>query len=74
MSISSFFADSWVNFYGNLGKTLLSLVSVSFDLVFMCQHYLLYPATKAAVVSPELKKEVSEPLLKSSDHPELENV
>ncbi|XP_031265050.1 cystinosin homolog [Pistacia vera] len=74
MIVQSIDQNSWVNFYGNLGKTLLSLVSVSFDLVFMCQHYLLYPAKQAAVVAPELKKEVSEPLLKSSDHPELENV
>ncbi|KAK6928451.1 PQ-loop repeat [Dillenia turbinata] len=39
--------DSWVNFYGNIGKTLLSLVSIFFDLLFIFQHYVLYPAKKA---------------------------
>ncbi|KAJ0111369.1 hypothetical protein Patl1_02919 [Pistacia atlantica] len=75
MIVQSIDQNSWVNFYGNIGKTLLSLVSVFFDIIFMCQHYLLYPAKKA-VIPPKLKKDVSDPLLKSSDsdHPELENV
>ncbi|XP_044502263.1 cystinosin homolog isoform X2 [Mangifera indica] len=74
MIVQSVDQHSWVNFYGNIGKTLLSLVSLSFGLVFMCQHYLLYLANKASVIAPEPKKEVSEPLLKSSKQPELENV
>ncbi|KAK1567550.1 hypothetical protein Q3G72_013420 [Acer saccharum] len=65
--------NSWVNFYGNIGKTLLSLVSIFFDLLFMCQHYLLYP-NKKAVISCKLNKDGADPLLKSSDHPESENV
>lgn len=48
-------------------------VSIFFDLLFMCQHYVLYPAKKA-VISSKLRKDGVEPLLKSSDHPELENV
>ncbi|XP_044502264.1 cystinosin homolog [Mangifera indica] len=73
MIVQSIDQNSWVNFYGNIGKTLLSLVSIFFDLLFMCQHYLLYPANKAAI-TPKLKKEISDPLLKSSDNPEVENV
>ncbi|KAJ4959552.1 hypothetical protein NE237_026663 [Protea cynaroides] len=42
MCMQSLDQGSWVNFYGNIGKTLLSLLSISFDLLFMCQHYLLY--------------------------------
>ncbi|KAH9619168.1 hypothetical protein KSS87_007480 [Heliosperma pusillum] len=41
--------ESWVNFYGNIGKTLLSLVSIFFDIVFIIQHYMLYPAKKRAL-------------------------
>ncbi|KAL5793312.1 hypothetical protein ACOSP7_001906 [Xanthoceras sorbifolium] len=73
MTVQSIDQNSWVNFYGNIGKTLLSLVSIFFDLIFMCQHYVLYPAKKA-VISPKLNKEGADPLLKSSDHPESENV
>ncbi|KAH9627033.1 hypothetical protein KSS87_023721 [Heliosperma pusillum] len=43
------FSESWVNFYGNIGKTLLSLVSIFFDIVFIIQHYMLYPAKKRAL-------------------------
>ncbi|XP_015946534.1 cystinosin homolog isoform X2 [Arachis duranensis] len=51
--------NSWVNFSGNIGKVLLSLVSVFFDVLFMCQHYFLYPSKKAASIR------VKEPLIKS---------
>ncbi|CAK7328212.1 unnamed protein product [Dovyalis caffra] len=54
MAVQSIDQNSWVNFYGNIGKTLLSLVSIFFDLLFMCQHYILYPAKKA-LNSPESK-------------------
>ncbi|KAM0940247.1 putative lysosomal cystine transporter [Dioscorea sansibarensis] len=43
MVVQSIDQDSWVNFYGNIGKTLLSLESMFFDLLFITQHYLLYP-------------------------------
>ncbi|CAL0323038.1 unnamed protein product [Lupinus luteus] len=46
MVMQSIDQGSWVNFYGNIGKLLLSLVSVFFDILFMCQHYLLYPTKK----------------------------
>ncbi|KAL8266416.1 hypothetical protein R6Q59_003760 [Mikania micrantha] len=47
MAVQSIDQHSWVNFYGNMGKTLLSLVSIFFDLLFIVQHYLLYPAKKS---------------------------
>ncbi|XP_076885116.1 cystinosin homolog [Bidens hawaiensis] len=47
MAVQSIDQHSGVNFYGNIGKTLLSLASILFDLVFIVQHYLLYPGKKA---------------------------
>lgn len=58
MAVQSIDQHSWVNFYGNIGKTLLSLVSIFFDILFILQHYVLYPSTKE-VVSP--KFDVEEP-------------
>lgn len=72
MAVQSIDQDSWVNFYGNIGKILLSLVSIFFDLVFICQHYVLY--SKEITLSPKLEGESVEPLIKSTDHPESENV
>ncbi|KAK9272355.1 hypothetical protein L1049_002726 [Liquidambar formosana] len=74
MCVQSIDQDSWVNFYGNIGKLLLSLVSVFFDLIFICQHYVLYPAKAVAAISPKLEGESTEPLIKSPDHPQAENV
>ncbi|KAL6136165.1 hypothetical protein ACLB2K_061466 [Fragaria x ananassa] len=74
MAVQSIDQDSWVNFYGNIGKTLLSLISIFFDLLFMGQHFVLYPA-KGALISPKkIKEESAEPLVKSSDDPVSENV
>ncbi|KAG2714730.1 hypothetical protein I3760_03G042300 [Carya illinoinensis] len=74
MVVQSIDQGSWVNFYGNIGKTLLSLVSIFFDIIFMCQHYVLYPE-KNAQVSPKLIEEDTEPLVKSSDdQPQSEDV
>ncbi|KAM7509847.1 hypothetical protein LguiB_008722 [Lonicera macranthoides] len=49
MVVQSVDQHSWVNFYGNIGKTLLSLVSIFFDLIFILQHYVLYPAKKSVI-------------------------
>ncbi|KAJ7974721.1 cystinosin-like [Quillaja saponaria] len=68
MVMQSIDQKSWVNFSGNIGKVLLSLVSIFFDLLFMCQHYILYPSRKASPL-PKLKKEISEPLIKSAEQP-----
>ncbi|KAJ4957548.1 hypothetical protein NE237_024659 [Protea cynaroides] len=51
MSMQSLDQGSWVNFYGNMGKTLISLLSISFDLLFMGQHYLLYPSNTEKISS-----------------------
>lgn len=67
MIVQSIDQNSWVNFYGNIGKTLLSLVTVFFDIIFVLQHYVLYPSKKM-VPSPNLDALSEEGLLKSSDH------
>ncbi|XP_070051995.1 cystinosin homolog isoform X3 [Nicotiana tomentosiformis] len=46
MAVQSTDQHSLVNFYGNIGKTLLSLVSIFFDILFIVQHYVLYPSRK----------------------------
>ncbi|KAK9925423.1 hypothetical protein M0R45_033747 [Rubus argutus] len=75
MAVQSIDQDSWVNFYGNIGKTLLSLICVSFDLLFMCQHFVLYPSNKKALISPKIiSKENLEPLVNSHNHQVPENV
>ncbi|XP_054791828.1 cystinosin homolog [Prosopis cineraria] len=62
MIMQSIDQNSWVNLYGNIGKVLLSLVSMLFDLVFMWQHYLLYPNTKGPH-SSKLDEQITEPLV-----------
>ncbi|XP_021890404.1 cystinosin homolog [Carica papaya] len=62
MTVQSIDQNSWVNFYGNIGKTLLSLVSIFFDILFMCQHYVLYP-DKRTHVSPRFNDESTEGLI-----------
>ncbi|EPS70714.1 hypothetical protein M569_04047, partial [Genlisea aurea] len=46
MAVQSVDQNSWVNFYGNIGKLMISLVSMFFDVLFMIQHYVLYPRKK----------------------------
>ncbi|XAR58248.1 hypothetical protein NMG60_11026664 [Bertholletia excelsa] len=72
MAVQSIDQNSWVNFYGNIGKTLLSLVSISFDVLFILQHYVLYPAKRT--LGSDVEKVRKEPLLKSSDDAYAENV
>ncbi|XVF60137.1 hypothetical protein PTKIN_Ptkin08bG0019800 [Pterospermum kingtungense] len=73
MAVQSIDQNSWVNFYGNIGKTLLSLISIFFDIIFMCQHFVLYPAKKPIIFS-KLEQEGKEPLVKSDDQSASENV
>ncbi|KAL5717859.1 hypothetical protein ACHQM5_010817 [Ranunculus cassubicifolius] len=73
MAMQSIDQDSWVNFYGNIGKTLLSLVSVFFDLLFIVQHYVLYPS-KGEKVILEDDDEIDAPLVKPSQGSQSENV
>ncbi|KAJ8639549.1 hypothetical protein MRB53_016243 [Persea americana] len=64
MWVQSIDQGSFVNFYGNIGKTLLSLVAVFFDLLFIFQHYVLYPS-KGVENYSIASKENMEPLMKS---------
>ncbi|KAK8587758.1 hypothetical protein V6N13_086731 [Hibiscus sabdariffa] len=73
MTVQSIDQNSWVNFYGNIGKISISLVSIFFDIIFMCQHFVLYRGKKATVLS-ELEQESREPLVKSIDESAIENV
>ncbi|KAF5479742.1 hypothetical protein F2P56_000539 [Juglans regia] len=73
MAVQSIDQGSWVNFNGNMGKMLLSLVSIFFDIIFMCQRFVLYPRKKSQV-SHKLIAEIREPLVKSADRPQSENV
>ncbi|CAA2971991.1 cystinosin homolog [Olea europaea var. sylvestris] len=68
MAVQSIDQNSWVNFYGNIGKTMISLVSIFFDILFMVQHYILYPPKKKST-SPHPNVVSKEPLLKPSDEP-----
>ncbi|XP_041998438.1 cystinosin homolog isoform X2 [Salvia splendens] len=52
MVVQSIDQNSWINFYGNIGKTMISLVSILFDILFMVQHYILYPASKRTSDNP----------------------
>ncbi|OWM74895.1 cystinosin homolog [Punica granatum] len=74
MAVQSIDQNSWVNFYGNIGKTLLSLVSIFFDLLFMFQHFVLY-RSKEVPASHE-SKDKQDPLAKTSsfDPRQPENV
>ncbi|KAE9590251.1 putative lysosomal cystine transporter [Lupinus albus] len=68
MSIQSIDQGSWKNLYGNVGKVLISLVSVLFDIIFMCQHYLLYPSNNTTSETTEHNN------FKSLDQPLAQNV
>lgn len=73
MGVQSIDQDTWVNFYGNIGKTLLSLEAVFFDLLFIFQHYVLYPASKEER-NWKIEQERIAPLLKPIDEPQSTSV
>ncbi|KAI9127896.1 hypothetical protein K1719_000889 [Acacia pycnantha] len=70
MVMQSVDQGSLTNFYGNLGKLLLSLVSVFFDILFMIQHYVLYRHKK----EPKSKNPLEVETAKSTDKPVAQNV
>ncbi|XP_061351857.1 cystinosin homolog [Gastrolobium bilobum] len=76
MVVQSVDQDSWVNFYGNIGKVLLSLVSIFFDIIFIIQHYVLYPSKKSSklVNSTEHEDQITQHLVRPSDQSPPENV
>ncbi|KAK3139637.1 hypothetical protein QOZ80_5AG0386680 [Eleusine coracana subsp. coracana] len=73
MGVQSIDQYTLVNFYGNIGKTLLSLETVFFDIVFIIQHYVLYPVKRdengKAIISERIT-----PLIRPSDKPDEDNV
>lgn len=69
MGVQSIDQDSLENFYGNVGKLLLSLESIFFDVLFLVQHYLLYPKTKVedGTAGENVERLLNKPP-KESDH------
>ncbi|KAI9127974.1 hypothetical protein K1719_000967 [Acacia pycnantha] len=81
MVMQSIDQGSWMNIYGNIGKVMLSLVSISFDILFMIQHYVLYRHNKGpnAKTAPEVEMAESidrpmELLLKEVEIEEIEKM
>ncbi|KAK7338501.1 hypothetical protein VNO77_19113 [Canavalia gladiata] len=76
MVVQSVDQNSWVNFYGNIGKVLLSLISVVFDIVFIIQHYVLYRGKKSSKLetTAEPEDQIREHLVRPSDQLPPENV
>ncbi|PKA54485.1 Cystinosin like [Apostasia shenzhenica] len=69
MAVQSIDQNSWVNFYGNIGKTLLSLEVVFFDLLFILQHCVFYPVDKKKkVVEQRVPEGTIAPLIDSPDN------
>ncbi|OAY86032.1 Cystinosin [Ananas comosus] len=74
MSVQSIDQHTLVNFYGNIGKTLLSLEVVFFDVLFIIQHYVLYPV-KEDESSPTIASEpIIAPFIKPTDKPQSPDV
>ncbi|RYQ86362.1 hypothetical protein Ahy_B10g106030 isoform A [Arachis hypogaea] len=68
MAVQSIDQGSWVNFYGNMGKVLISLVTIVYDSILMLQHYVLYPEKKGVTCSKNYK-EIKQPLISESPIP-----
>ena len=52
---------------------MLCQVSISFDIIFMCQRFVLYP-NKKSKVPPKIIEETTEPLVNTSDHKQSESL
>lgn len=74
MVVQSVDQNSLVNFYGNIGKTMISLVSIVFDILFMVQHYVLYPAQRMTTPPSNPTSVSKEPLLETLHEPHSESV
>ncbi|XP_068665549.1 cystinosin homolog [Aristolochia californica] len=75
MGVQSVDQSTFVNFYGNIGKTLLSLEVVFFDLLFIIQHYVLYRSkSENTHLEDEERTTVITPLLKPADPPQSSNI
>ncbi|KAK2366334.1 cystinosin protein [Trifolium repens] len=64
MVVQSIDQGSWVNFYGNIGKVMISLVTIFYDSILMCQHYVLYSHKK--LHTSKNSDEMQKPLINSS--------
>ncbi|RWR83752.1 cystinosin [Cinnamomum micranthum f. kanehirae] len=74
MGVESIDQGTFVNFYSNIGKTMLSLIVAFFGLLFIVQHYVLYPSISMENYS-KAGAENTEPLMKpSTESGQVENV
>jgi len=73
MGVQSVDQHTLVNFYGNIGKTLLSLEVVFFDVIFIIQHYVLYPVKRDENGKAIISERVA-PLIRPLDKPEEDSV
>lgn len=46
MFLTAFDTSDWEIFYGNPTKLGLAVISILFDILFMIQHYILYPKAR----------------------------
>ncbi|XP_042378935.1 cystinosin homolog [Zingiber officinale] len=72
MGIQSIDQNTLVNFYGNIGKTLLSVEVVLFDALFILQHYVFYPVKDEN--DPTTLEENATSSLLTQEKPEFKNV
>ncbi|KAE8447253.1 hypothetical protein EG329_010947 [Mollisiaceae sp. DMI_Dod_QoI] len=63
LSIDSYLQGDWSGITGNPVKLMLGNISILFDVIFMTQHYCLYPGNK----SKELREGEDDPLLGGSE-------
>ncbi|CAL0299154.1 unnamed protein product [Lupinus luteus] len=61
MVVQSIDQGSWMNFCGNIGKVMISLVTIFYDSILMFQHYVLYPDNKGVITS-KIYEEIKQPL------------
>ncbi|KAI9128381.1 hypothetical protein K1719_001374 [Acacia pycnantha] len=65
MLIQSIDQGSWANFSGDIGKLVISLVSIFYNIMFMIQHYVLYRPKKVSKLETSPEVEIN----RSSDKP-----
>ncbi|BBN04450.1 cystinosin [Marchantia polymorpha subsp. ruderalis] len=68
MAIQSIDQNSTENFTGNVGKLGLSLESIFFDVLFVIQHYCLYPKREGITVDEYQEIEEGEPETPAHGH------
>ncbi|XP_020246555.1 cystinosin homolog [Asparagus officinalis] len=72
MGVQAIDQGTLVNFYGNIGKTLLSLEVIFFDLIFIFQHFVFYPAKKEGTGRTIIQERT--PLVAPADKSREDNV